>query len=75
LAISRRFGLSERFSLFFRVEYFNLFNHPMFAPPPASFNNLTFIPSFGRITATQNEYYGGLDPLYEIGGPALASSP
>jgi len=69
LAISRRFALSDRFSLFLRVEYFNLFNHPMFAPPPAGFTNLIKIPSFGQITTTQNEYYGGLDPLYGIGGP------
>ena len=69
LAISRRFALSDRFSVFFRVEYFNLFNHPMFAPPPASLNNYINLPSFGQITTTQNEFYGGLDPLYGIGGP------
>jgi hypothetical protein len=69
LAISRRFALSDRFSLFFRVEYFNLFNHPMFAPPPANYNNFISTPSFGQITETQNEYYGGLNPLYGIGGP------
>jgi hypothetical protein len=68
LAISRRFALSDRFSLFFRVEYFNLFNHPMFAPPPANFNNFISTPSFGQITATQNEYNAGLNPLYGIGG-------
>jgi hypothetical protein len=45
------------------------FNHPMFAPPPAGLTNLINLPSFGQITATQNEYYGGLDPLYGIGGP------
>ena len=67
MAISRRFALSDRFSLFFRVGYFNLFDHPMFAPPPANLINLIFLPSFGQITATQNEYYGGLNPLY--GGP------
>ncbi|HUN61941.1 MAG TPA: carboxypeptidase regulatory-like domain-containing protein [Candidatus Sulfotelmatobacter sp.] len=69
LAISRRFALSERFSLYFRVEYFNLFNHPMLAPPPAGFNNYISSPTFGQITQTQNEYYGGLSPLYGIGGP------
>ncbi|HTZ49940.1 MAG TPA: TonB-dependent receptor [Verrucomicrobiae bacterium] len=69
LAISRRFALSERVSLFFRVEYFNLFNHPMFAPPPDGFNNYINGSGFGQITATQNEYFGGLNPLYGIGGP------
>jgi RNA polymerase sigma factor (sigma-70 family) len=28
LAVSRRFGLTERVSLYFRVEYFNISNHP-----------------------------------------------
>jgi hypothetical protein len=71
LAVSRRFALSDRFSLFFRVEYFNLFNHPMFAPP-ADFNNYINFPSFGQINLTQNEYYGGLSPLYQAGGPRSA---
>jgi hypothetical protein len=73
LAVSRRFGLSERLSLFFRIEYFNVFNHPMFAPPSANFNNFLQSGGFGRITSTLNNFVGGtgtsLSPLYEIGGP------
>jgi hypothetical protein len=76
LAVSRRFRLTERFSLFFRVEYFNLFNHPIFAPPSANFNNRFpnggFGP-FGTISSTLNNYLSGgpgtLSPLYQIGGP------
>jgi Carboxypeptidase regulatory-like domain/TonB dependent receptor len=69
LAFSRRFNLSERLSLYLRAEYFNIFNHPMFAPPPADFNNRIDLPSFGQITQTQNEFLGGLSPLYQVGGP------
>ena len=73
LAVSRRFGLSERFSLYFRVEYFNVFNHPMFAPPSANFNNYLTQSSFGIITSTLNNFLSGgpgtLSPLYQIGGP------
>ena len=72
LAVSRRLALSERVSLFFRVEYFNLFNHPMFGPPSANFNNFITSPTFGEITATQNNYLGGqpgFNTLYQIGGP------
>jgi hypothetical protein len=71
LAISRRFSLSDRISLNMRAEYFNVFNHPMFAPPSQNFNNFITSGSFGEITTTQNEWYGGvgsLSPLYEIGG-------
>jgi hypothetical protein len=73
LAVSRRFGLSERLSLFFRIEYFNVFNHPMFAPPSANRNNFLQNGGFGQITSTLNNFVGGtgfsLSPLYEIGGP------
>jgi hypothetical protein len=73
LAVSRRFGLSEHFSLYFRVEYFNVFNHPMFAPPSANFNNYFGRSSFGSITSTLNNFLSGgpgtLSPLYQIGGP------
>jgi hypothetical protein len=74
--VSRRLRLGERFSLHFRAEYFNIFNHPMFAPPPANFNNRFpnggFGP-FGTISSTLNNYLyegpGTLSPLYQVGGP------
>ena len=72
LAVSRRFRLSDRLSLYFRIEYFNVFNHPMFAPPSANFNNRIYFSGFGEITSTLNNFlYGGpgsLSPLYQIGG-------
>jgi Carboxypeptidase regulatory-like domain/TonB dependent receptor len=73
LAVSRRFSLSDRLSLYFRVEYFNVFNHPMFAPPSANFNNFFPRDGFGTITSTLNNFLSGgpgtLSPLYQIGGP------
>ena len=78
-AVSRRFRFSDQVSLYFRVEYFNVFNHPMFAPPPANFNNRAYGSNFGKITETLNDYLSGvvfgnysggaLSPLYQIGGP------
>lgn len=56
LALSRRFGLSERISLYVRAEYFNVFNHPMFAGPPANFANYISLSGFGKITSTLNNY-------------------
>jgi hypothetical protein len=37
IALRRRFRLTERVTLDFRAEYFNLFNHPMFGGPVAPF--------------------------------------
>jgi Carboxypeptidase regulatory-like domain/TonB dependent receptor len=76
LAVSRRFNLTERLALYLRMEYFNLFNHPMFAPPSANFNNRLpnggFQP-FGTISSTLNNFLysgvGTLSSLYQIGGP------
>jgi hypothetical protein len=73
LAVSRRIGFSDRCSLYFRAEYFNVFNHPMFADPSANFNNFLSAPGFGAITSTLNNFLfegpGTLSPLYQIGGP------
>lgn len=73
LALSRRFGLTDRFSLYFRAEYFNAFNHPMFADPSADFHNRINLPNFGKVTSTLNNNLTGgpgtLSQLYQIGGP------
>jgi len=71
LAFQRQFHLTERMQLRFRGEFFNIFNHPNFGPPT---NNLTS-PLFGYSTATlasslgSGGANGGLNPLYQIGGP------
>lgn len=81
LALRRRFNLTERVKLDLRVEYFNLFNHPMFA---LGLSNLSWgsgaTPSaaFGKISQTLNTAFGntglssgfsGFSPLYQMGGP------
>jgi len=71
LTLQRRFQLSERFSLQASADMFNIFNHPNFGSP---INYLTS-PLFGRSTQTLNNWLGsggqsgGLNPLYQIGGP------
>lgn len=84
LAVRRRFRLSERLGLDARVEYFNVLNHPNFAPP---FNlwgyaNVGPLPSFGKVTPgdTLNVglggggggLFGGQATLYAPGGPRSA---
>ena len=71
VGLQRRFHLSERVGLNFRTELFNIFNHPNFGNP---INDLTS-PLFGRSTQTlanslgSGGANGGLNPLYQIGGP------
>jgi hypothetical protein len=61
LSLRRQFHLTERASMLLGLEYFNLFNHPMFA--------MDEFTGFGAATQTLNEELGGLNPLYQIGGP------
>ena len=70
-AVQRQFRLTERVNFRFRTEFFNIFNHPNFGPPT---NDLSS-PLFGYSTQTlasslgSGGANGGLNPLYQIGGP------
>jgi hypothetical protein len=66
-AIHRDFHLHDAFGLQFRAAAFNLLNHPMFG---AIYNYLAYGPKeFGYAYSTLNSYLGGLNPLYQVGGP------
>jgi len=84
LALRRRFNLTERVKLDLRVEYFNVFNHPMFGAPGSIFapytlwgNGSTPFPSFGKVLPgyTTNRalggggVIGGQSAQYAVGGP------
>jgi hypothetical protein len=74
LTVRREFRLRERLALQARADLFNLFNHPNFGSP---INYLTS-PQFGQSTQMLGASLGaggqsgGLNPLYQIGGPRSA---
>jgi hypothetical protein len=71
IAFQREFQFTERMRLRFRGEFFNIFNHPNFGPPSGDLTSS----QFGYSTATlasslgSGGANGGLNPLYQIGGP------
>jgi len=79
-AARRQFKLNERASLQFRAEFFNLFNRVNFADPGGGLNftaptaalpdgRLTATTTFGQSTALLRGSLGGLNPVYQVGGP------
>ena len=74
LTLRRQFRLRERLSLQARADLFNIFNHPNFGPPI----NYMSSPLFGQSTQMlgaslgSGGQNGGLNPLYQIGGPRSA---
>jgi hypothetical protein len=65
-ALHRQFSLTERCTLQLRAEFFNVFNHPNFANPES---NLSQGALFGQSIMMLGRGLGGLNPLYQIGGP------
>jgi hypothetical protein len=65
ISIRRAFPLSERTRLEAKLDAFNVLNHANFASPSGVLSD----PNFGTSTQMLGRGLGGLNPLYQIGGP------
>ena len=65
LAVRRTFPIASQLKLQFRAETFNVLNHPNFGYIDSYYSD----PQFGRATMMLNQSLGGLNPLYQQGGP------
>jgi len=66
LSIGRKFSITERLNVQFRADAFNLFNHPNFTNPSGY---LSGGPSYLLSPETLNTGLGGLNPIFQQGGP------
>lgn len=65
-SVRRKFPITERINLQFRADAFNLLNHPNFANPQAF---VEFGPFYLQSEHMLNQTLGGLNPLFQQGGP------
>ena len=70
-AIRRQFKLTEEVKFQFGAELFNIFNHPNFADPVGILTSSSFGRSISmlRNSLGSGGLNGGLNPLFQIGGP------
>ena len=67
ISLARRFAITERVHLEFRADAFNALNHPNFSNPAAE--EIPYAPSEFLSLAMLNQALGGLNPLFQEGGP------
>lgn len=66
LSMGRKFSVTDRCKLEFRTDAFNLLNHPNFTNPLAYVGSS---PSYLSSQSMLNQGLGGLNPLFQEGGP------
>jgi hypothetical protein len=66
VSLGRTFAVTDRMNLQFRADAFNILNHPNFARPQALIGS---DPIFLSSESMLNQSLGGLNPLFQEGGP------
>jgi hypothetical protein len=66
VSLGRKFQLTDRLKLQFRADAFNVLNHPNFTNP---FAYIQFGSTYLASTQMLNQGLGGLNPLFQQGGP------
>ena len=66
MSLARKFALTERINLLFRTDAFNILNHPNFNNPLALIGQS---PIYLSSQVMLNQGLGGLNPLFQEGGP------
>jgi hypothetical protein len=71
LSLGRQFRFSEQVRLQFRSDFFNLLNHPNFGTVDFILGNNTFGQAISTVANSLGTggANGGLNPLYQVGGP------
>ncbi len=66
LSLGRKFSLTEKVALQFRADAFNIFNHPNFTNPSGL---IELGPAQLQSSMMLNKGLGGLNPIFQQGGP------
>ena len=72
ISLRRDFALHEQVRLVFRMDAFNIFNHPNFGYPQSNLSIDGFGQPYSTLAQTLgsgNGFGGGFNPLYAVGGP------
>jgi hypothetical protein len=71
LSLRRRFQIQERFGLLFRIDMFNILNHPNFGNPVNLLTSAQFGQSINMMNGTLGSggAFGGLSSIFQPGGP------
>jgi hypothetical protein len=70
-AIFKRTMITERVGFEFRTEFFNIFNHPYFAPPSTGYDGTPTANGFGVVTSTVGAGVASPERLIQFAGKVV----